>query len=108
MRYTEQFDLVSTYLYSSISQIKRDDWAMWTDEASGMYIPYQSIAEEGTSPRARFSVKFYIPPLIYMINAIKQSNTTKLTILIVVQVAFFSELTSSVSPAPASALLIGL
>lgn len=48
------------------------------------------------------------PERKYIISAIKQSNTTKLTILIVVQVAFFSELTSSVSPAPASALLIGL
>ena len=48
------------------------------------------------------------PERKYIISAIKQSNITKLTILIVVQVAFFSELTSSVSPAPANALLIGL
>lgn len=27
---------------------------MWTDEASGMYIKYLSIAEEGTSSRANF------------------------------------------------------
>lgn len=31
---------------------------MWTDEASGMYSPYLSIAEEGTSPRAHFIKKF--------------------------------------------------
>lgn len=40
-----------------ISQIKRDDWTMWTDEASGMYRSYLSIAEEGTSSRDRFSAK---------------------------------------------------
>ena len=30
---------------------------MWTDEASGMYIKYLSIAEEGTSARARLNAK---------------------------------------------------
>ena len=30
---------------------------MWTDEASGAYIWYVSIAEEGTSSRARLNAK---------------------------------------------------
>lgn len=30
---------------------------MWTDEASGAYIAYSSIAEEGTSSRAHFNAK---------------------------------------------------
>ena len=41
------------------------DRTKWTDEASGAYIWYVSIAEEGTSPRARFSTnsyKGYLPP----------------------------------------------
>ena len=45
--------------------IKREDWATWTDEASAAYEWYVSIAEEGTSPRARFSTnsyKGYLPP----------------------------------------------
>ena len=34
------------------------DWAMWTDEASGMYSAYLSIAEEGTSSRARLNANY--------------------------------------------------
>ena len=37
-----------------------DDWTMWTDETSGMYRWYVSIAEDGTSPRAHLAMKFYI------------------------------------------------
>ena len=60
------------------------------------------------SVRAHFNAKSYIPPLIYTISATKQSNITKLTILIIFQVAFLPVCTSSVRPAPANALLIGL
>lgn len=42
---------------NTILRIKRDDWTMWTDEASGAYIWYVSIAEEGTSSRARLNAK---------------------------------------------------
>lgn len=31
------FIIKSIYLYSQVSQSKRDDCAKWTDEASGMY-----------------------------------------------------------------------
>ena len=30
----------------TILRSKRDDWAMWTDEASGAYKSYSSIAEK--------------------------------------------------------------
>lgn len=33
------------------------DEAMWTDEASGAYKPYSSIAEEGTSLRRKSNAK---------------------------------------------------
>ncbi len=38
---------------------------MWTDEASGMYSAYLSIAEEGTSPRAHFIKKLFVLLLIF-------------------------------------------
>lgn len=38
---------------------------MWTDEASGMYSAYLSIAEEGTSPRAHFIKKLFVFLLIF-------------------------------------------
>lgn len=38
---------------------------MWTDEASGAYKSYSSIAEEGTSPRAHFIKKLFIFFLIF-------------------------------------------
>ena len=38
---------------------------MWTDEASGAYRQYSSIAEEGTSPRAHFIKKLFILFLIF-------------------------------------------
>ena len=38
-------------------RIKQDDWTKWTDEASGAYIWYVSIAEEGTSSRACLNAK---------------------------------------------------
>lgn len=43
---------------------------MWTDEASGMYSPYLSIAEEGTSPRAHFIKKFYFLSKIFSYSII--------------------------------------
>ena len=47
----------SIFLYSLVLQSKRDDCATWTDEANGMYKWYVSIAEEGTSARARLNAK---------------------------------------------------
>ena len=38
---------------------------MWTDEASGVYRRYSSIAEEGTSPRAHFIKKLFVLLLIF-------------------------------------------
>ena len=38
---------------------------MWTDEASGVYRRYSSIAEEGTSPRAHFIKKLLVLLLIF-------------------------------------------
>lgn len=42
---------------------------MWTDEASGAYIAYSSIAEEGTSSRAHFNAKY-----IYFSNSLSVSS----------------------------------
>lgn len=49
-----------SYIDHGTSRSKRDDWAMWTDEASGMYSAYLSIAEEGTSSRARLNANYIL------------------------------------------------
>ena len=44
---THYFISIDSPLYQ-ILRLKRDDWTKWTDEASGAYIQYSSIAEEGS------------------------------------------------------------
>ena len=103
-RKEEPCPILAKNLYAMIHGTK------WNERPTDIVLT-GTLREEAkrTSSVGNFNAKFYLSPeRKYIISAIKQSNITKLTILIVVQVAFFSELTSSVSPAPANALLIGL
>lgn len=45
------------YLIKLILRRKFDDLTKWSLEASGAYIKYSSIAEEGSSQRANFIAK---------------------------------------------------
>lgn len=74
------------------SQSDLVDKAMWTDEASGAYTKYSSIAEEGTSLRRKSNANYrmgellakFLPlgyffgvALIFLITTIDLSNSSK-------------------------------
>lgn len=79
---THYFISIDSPLYQ-ILRLKRDDWTKWTDEASGAYIQYSSIAEEGSVSLIK-STFANAPSLCKLWNKSHIANRTSLTLVLLV------------------------